>query len=545
MIEAFGPPSSASSSSSSSAAAAAAAASAAAAAASSSSAAAVAASPMSLSELPFTSWHLALRRAPAAYQEQGRGAEALDASDSSLQFCVKGAGYDSEGVFSLVALCALNVVAFHPERFSVQLPLSEEDRPVRWSIVHHASVTEHLVAFLEQHMEGVRFLSHYRVPPLLCEEDDDELLYVMQRDCRHPACGGGAAAGWRASGGKGGGREAKDMDDEDEDADAVAADDDEDGYGSGSGSYKDGQGALLGVDLDNLMASVVGESEMDENYLASIFDKVDAMVRPLDERMRCFVGDRGHLDDTCVEYTAMGRAIMMAAGDLEEESVDGSDADAEGDGDDDHDSVAEARGKKRPEKYVRLDDEYRNVAIKVVDLGNACWTHKHFTDDIQTRQYRSPEVLLGCGYDTSADMWSLGCIVFELVTGELLFDPRAGKSWDREEDHLAMMIELMGEFPPKLVQQGKSSAEYFTKRGDLRHIHQLKAWGLRDVLRDKYKLSTQDADELAAFVNPMLAIDPDKRATALECLRHPWLADPRAGAKGAGAGGVGGGGEDL
>merc|ERR1712113_1255474 len=63
----------------------------------------------------------------------------------------------------------------------------------------------------------------------------------------------------------------------------------------------------------------------------------------------------------------------------------------------------------------------------VVDLGNACWTHRHFSEDIQTRQYRAPEVLVGSGYDTAADMWSLGCITFELLTGDLLFDPRAGE----------------------------------------------------------------------------------------------------------------------
>ena len=41
-------------------------------------------------------------------------------------------------------------------------------------------------------------------------------------------------------------------------------------------------------------------------------------------------------------------------------------------------------------------------------------------------RYRCPEVILGAEYDTSADMWSLACIVFELLTGDLLFDPRAG-----------------------------------------------------------------------------------------------------------------------
>ena len=64
--------------------------------------------------------------------------------------------------------------------------------------------------------------------------------------------------------------------------------------------------------------------------------------------------------------------------------------------------------------------------VKVADLGNACWVHKHFTDSIQTRQYRSPEAIIEYKYGTSVDIWSLACIVFELATGDLLFKPRRG-----------------------------------------------------------------------------------------------------------------------
>ena len=64
------------------------------------------------------------------------------------------------------------------------------------------------------------------------------------------------------------------------------------------------------------------------------------------------------------------------------------------------------------EKVKSLDlFSHKDVVYKVVDLGNACWTHTHFSDDIQTRQYRSPEVMIGSGYDTSSDIWSLACMV--------------------------------------------------------------------------------------------------------------------------------------
>ena len=66
--------------------------------------------------------------------------------------------------------------------------------------------------------------------------------------------------------------------------------------------------------------------------------------------------------------------------------------------------------------------ELVGVECRVVDLGNACWSHHHFTSDIQTRQYRCPEVIIGAGYDTSADMWSAACVFFEAATGESAAD---------------------------------------------------------------------------------------------------------------------------
>lgn len=79
------------------------------------------------------------------------------------------------------------------------------------------------------------------------------------------------------------------------------------------------------------------------------------------------------------------------------------------------------------------DLERMDLRCKIVDLGNACWTYKQFTADIQTRQYRCPEVLLGSKYSTPADMWSFACIIFELATGDVLFDPRSGDDFDRDE----------------------------------------------------------------------------------------------------------------
>ncbi|XP_071022203.1 SRSF protein kinase 1-like isoform X3 [Oncorhynchus clarkii lewisi] len=133
------------------------------------------------------------------------------------------------------------------------------------------------------------------------------------------------------------------------------------------------------------------------------------------------------------------------------------------------------------------------LKVKIADLGNACWVHKHFTEDIQTRQYRSLEVLIGSGYNTPADIWSTACMAFELATGDYLFEPHSGEDYSRDE-------------------------------GDLKHITKLKPWGLLEVLQDKYEWPKEETDCFADFLLPMLELVPEKRATAADCLRHPWIA---------------------
>lgn len=78
-------------------------------------------------------------------------------------------------------------------------------------------------------------------------------------------------------------------------------------------------------------------------------------------------------------------------------------------------------------------ERYANASVKIADLGNACWVDHHFTDSIQTRQYRSPEAIIGAAYDTSADMWSTACLIFELLTGDYLFEPKSGEKYSKDE----------------------------------------------------------------------------------------------------------------
>ncbi|KAK3023422.1 hypothetical protein RJ639_042810 [Escallonia herrerae] len=164
-----------------------------------------------------------------------------------------------------------------------------------------------------------------------------------------------------------------------------------------------------------------------------------------------------------------------------------------------------------------------DMRCKVVDFGNACWADKQLAEEIQTRQYRAPEVILQSGYSFSVDMWSFACTAFELATGEMLFTPKTGRGFTEDEDHLALMMELLGKMPKKIAVGGARSKDYFDRYGDLKRIRRLKYWPLHRLLVDKYKFTDTDAGEFTEFLCPLFDFAPEKRPTAQKCLQHPWL----------------------
>lgn len=170
-------------------------------------------------------------------------------------------------------------------------------------------------------------------------------------------------------------------------------------------------------------------------------------------------------------------------------------------------------------------DNYEKIRIKIADLGNACWFDEHYTNAIQTREYRSPEVLLGASWGCSADIWSTACLIFELLTGDFLFEPNEGHSYTKDDDHIAQILELLGDLPEYLKRSGKYYRSFFHTNGNLRNIKKLKYWPLNEVLHEKYGFSRKESLEISDFLLPMLHLDPRKRADAGGMVNHHWLSD--------------------
>lgn len=173
-------------------------------------------------------------------------------------------------------------------------------------------------------------------------------------------------------------------------------------------------------------------------------------------------------------------------------------------------------------------------ATKVIDFGSSCFEYQKLYTYIQSRFYRAPEVILGSRYSTPIDIWSFGCILAELLTGEPLFPG------EDEGDQLACMMELLGMPPPKLLEQSKRAKYFINSKGLPRYCSATTQADGRVVLaggcsrRGKKRGPPGTKDWVTAlkgcddylfieFLKRCLHWDPSARLTPAQALRHPWI----------------------
>ncbi|XP_030534633.1 putative dual specificity tyrosine-phosphorylation-regulated kinase 3 homolog isoform X3 [Rhodamnia argentea] len=166
-----------------------------------------------------------------------------------------------------------------------------------------------------------------------------------------------------------------------------------------------------------------------------------------------------------------------------------------------------------------LIKSYRRSEIKVIDLGSSCFKSDNLCLYVQSRSYRAPEVILGLPYDQKIDIWSLGCILAELCSGEVLF-PNDGIVMI-----LARMIGMLGPIDQEMLEQGQETPKYFTEEYDLYYINE-ETNQLEYIIPEESSLEghVQVSDTgFLDFLRNLLEIDPNRRPSASEALEHPWL----------------------
>ncbi|XP_018904291.2 uncharacterized protein [Bemisia tabaci] len=160
-----------------------------------------------------------------------------------------------------------------------------------------------------------------------------------------------------------------------------------------------------------------------------------------------------------------------------------------------------------------------STSIKVIDFGSSCYSHQRVYTYIQSRFYRSPEVILGLPYGTAIDMWSLGCILAELYTGYPLFPG------ENEVEQLACIMEVLGLPPEDVTMNASRRRLFFDSKGLPRCTTNSK--GRKRIPGFKTLASITKCDDkiFVDFLSRCLHWDPKKRMSPDEALRHEFLRD--------------------
>jgi serine/threonine-protein kinase PRP4 len=189
-----------------------------------------------------------------------------------------------------------------------------------------------------------------------------------------------------------------------------------------------------------------------------------------------------------------------------------------------------------------LVNEARNV-LKICDLGSASSIEENVTAPyLVSRFYRAPEIILGIPYDYGIDVWSVGCTLFELYTGKILFAGRNNNAM------LRSIMECRGKFPHKVLRKGSLTYQYFDDLLNFQSVEEDKLTGrtvtkmidikakpvrgLRERLMPKGKRMDEqerkDVELFADLLEKCLDLRGDKRINPSEALRHPFISRGKA-----------------
>ena len=168
-----------------------------------------------------------------------------------------------------------------------------------------------------------------------------------------------------------------------------------------------------------------------------------------------------------------------------------------------------------------------DIKIKLSGFDNFIKLNHEFNNNdkinfylIQKQKYLPPEIILDINYyNESIDIWALACILFELATGEPLFEVKADDNFNIRENYVIKLIEIIGKIPKSFLRKIKN-------KNILQNIVNLKNinyTSIKNILINKYNFETGEAQNFQDFLLPMLNYFPDKRPSAKDMLNHPWL----------------------
>lgn len=173
------------------------------------------------------------------------------------------------------------------------------------------------------------------------------------------------------------------------------------------------------------------------------------------------------------------------------------------------------------EKYFMGD----NIRIKLSDFGGCYEISDKMDNHIQTRYYMAPEIILYHPFSETCDIWSIGCMTFELLTGDILFDPDKTPRFSRDRHHLNDIQSILGLVPKKMIDSSEKKMHFFRKNGLIKGKNELVYTPMSSLLINKLgdRVDSKEIADILDFLYKTLELDPEKRPRAIDCINHSWL----------------------
>jgi serine/threonine-protein kinase SRPK3 len=176
---------------------------------------------------------------------------------------------------------------------------------------------------------------------------------------------------------------------------------------------------------------------------------------------------------------------------------------------------------------ILIDEKYylESIDIRLSDFAGCHEISSSMVNEIQTRYYMAPEIILDHPFNENCDVWSIGCMTYELLTGKLLFDPGKDKRFNRDRCHLYDIQCTLGLIPDKVIQESKKKSLFFRKNGLLKGTDHITYRPLSVSIIKKLgdTVDPKELSDIIDFIYMTLEIDPEKRPFAKDCLKHRWL----------------------
>lgn len=250
----------------------------------------------------------------------------------------------------------------------------------------------------------------------------------------------------------------------------------------------------------------------------NVADKIYNIINNIDEKSESDDDDKNSSEDSDSDSN-FSRNLLSSSNPSDSDSDENEKSNSSNSSK--HSVKKETNKEKETKCEINLTE---NTKVRLGDFGGSFYLDDKPKHPVQTRYFKSLETLMKCPYNEKCDIWAIGCLVYELLTGELLFDPKREQTCENIlRQHIYEIQRTLGIIPNEIIKNSKRVDILFRNDGTQKEIVDFVPTLLIDRLTDqlKDKLDTETIMLFHDFIKQTLSYNQNNRLSANECLNHP------------------------